>query len=301
MNPVTLDQDAVNLAKAIRQTESGGNFTARGKSGEYGAYQYTPEQQNEVAYKKIKELKDAGHNVGEIASIWNSGKPDAYLDTSYTGTNKHGAKFDVPAYAKSVATAYHTIKAGGTPSIDKNNPSSTLNPENQEPGFFKELGSDVSNRLGQLSKAVTDTTSGKINPLSGIIQSAGALGGGLGDIAGNVITHTPVVGDIVKGFGGLIGKGVGKLAQTEAGQKTIGAAQEFAQKHPELAADIGAGGDVLSGVAAFEGAGALKKGLISAAGKAAGKDALSGIVESLSPEIETMEEGQKGGVRRRGV
>lgn len=80
-----LDQSAVNLAKAIRQHESGGNFSARGQSGEYGAYQFmpdtwkswskqylgqdipieqaTPEQQNEVAYKKIKELKDQGYDV----------------------------------------------------------------------------------------------------------------------------------------------------------------------------------------------------------------------------------------------
>lgn len=152
MNDQTqLDQDAVNLAKAIRQTESGGNFQAKGKSGEYGAYQYTPAtwegdskkygvnvsldqatpaQQNEVAYKKIKALKDAGHNVGEIASIWNSGNPTAYKDPSYTGTNKHGAKFDVPAYAKSVATAYQSIKGGGQPQMDPNNPSSISSTEN---------------------------------------------------------------------------------------------------------------------------------------------------------------------------
>ena len=37
----SLDPQVVNLAKAIRQSESGGNFTAPGESGEYGAYQYT--------------------------------------------------------------------------------------------------------------------------------------------------------------------------------------------------------------------------------------------------------------------
>ena len=149
VNQITqLDPDAVNLAKAIRQTESGGDFKARGKSGEYGAYQFTeptwntyaqkhgvkaplqqatPEQQNEVAYKQIKEWKDGGYNPGQIASMWNSGKPDAYLDPTYKGVNKQGAKFDVPTYAKSVATAYHTIKQGGQVNADPKNPSSIAN------------------------------------------------------------------------------------------------------------------------------------------------------------------------------
>lgn len=145
-----LDPQTVNLAKAIRQTESGGNFQAKGKSGEYGAYQYTeptwqkdasafgvnvslkdatPEQQNEVVYKKIKSLKDQGYNVGQIASIWNSGKPDAYKDTDYKGINKQGVSYDVPAYAKSVATAYQTIKNGGQVGVDPNNPSSVAGPK----------------------------------------------------------------------------------------------------------------------------------------------------------------------------
>lgn len=164
--PQALDPQAVMLAKAIRQTESGGNFKAKGKSGEFGAYQYTPqtwasdsqhflgqivpldqaspEQQNEVAYKKIKTLKDQGYNVGQIASIWNSGNPDAFQDPNYKGTNKYGAHYDVGAYAKSVATAYHTLKGGGQVSVDPSNPSSIANPENQptqEKGFFGNLAS----------------------------------------------------------------------------------------------------------------------------------------------------------------
>lgn len=129
----TLDPQAVNLAKAIRQTESGGNFSAKGKSGEYGAYQFlpetwnayskeagidvplekaTPQQQNEVAYKKIKKWKDQGLNVGQIASSWNAGpgKPNAYLE-NHVGTNEKGVNYDTPAYAKSVAEAYQQLKS----------------------------------------------------------------------------------------------------------------------------------------------------------------------------------------------
>lgn len=184
MKPETLDQDAVTLAKAIRQTESNGNFTARGKSGEYGAYQFTqptwdktskkyginvpleqatPEQQNEVAYKQIKEWKDQKYNPGQIASMWNSGKPDAYLDTEYKGKNKYGVTYDVPAYAKSVATAYQTLKQGGQVQADPQNPSSTANttpidpaavvPEKKEGGLINQVYNSVAAPLVGLAAA----------------------------------------------------------------------------------------------------------------------------------------------------
>lgn len=130
----TLDPDVVNLAKAVRRVESGDNFTARGKSGEFGAYQFTaptwaqyslevlgqsipleaatPEQQNQVAYTKMKQWKDAGRNVGEVASMWNAGesRPDAYL--GHSGVNDMGVAYDTSAYAQRVAEAYQGYKAG---------------------------------------------------------------------------------------------------------------------------------------------------------------------------------------------
>lgn len=130
-----LDPQAVALAKAIRKTESNDNFTARGKTGEFGAYQYmpntwkqwskqylgrdvpleqaTPQEQNEVAYKKIKELKDRGFNVGQIASSWNAGegKKDAYL-TGHKGVNSAGVGYDTGLYAQRVATEYQKFKGG---------------------------------------------------------------------------------------------------------------------------------------------------------------------------------------------
>lgn len=161
-----LDPSVVNLAKAIRQTESNGNFQAKGKSGEFGAYQFTPktwdtwsakhlgkqipldqatpEQQNEVAYKQIKEWKDNGNNVGQIASMWNAGEnhANAYQE-DYRGTNAQGVRFDTPAYAKSVATAYQTLKQGGQVNTDPNNPSSIGNnyqaPQDQQEGFLSSL------------------------------------------------------------------------------------------------------------------------------------------------------------------
>ena len=130
-----LDQDAVNLAKAIRKVESNDTPTARGASGEFGYYQFmpqtwasstkkflgrdvptdqaTPELQNEVAYKQIKEWKDKGYNPGQIASMWNAGpgKPDAYLEGN-KGTNKYGVAYDTAEYARKVAETYQQVKSG---------------------------------------------------------------------------------------------------------------------------------------------------------------------------------------------
>ena len=172
-----LDPQVVNLAKAIRQTESNGNFQAQGKSGEYGAYQWTagtwaadsqkylgqsipitdatPEQQNEVAYKKIADWKAAGYNVGQIASMWNAGggKPNAYL-TGNSGVNSYGVKYDTSAYAKKVATAYQQFKSqsGNTPGIGSLPQNNIVPPATQlqKHRIIPRLDQEVANFFGLL-------------------------------------------------------------------------------------------------------------------------------------------------------
>lgn len=200
MQPTQLDPDAVNLAKSIRHVESGGNFQSEGKSGEYGAYQFTeptwnsyakqygistplkqatPEQQNEVAYKKIKEWKDQGRNVGEIASMWNAGegRKDAYI-TGNSGTNSYGASYDTAAYAKNVATIYHQFKGQSTQSnqsvnglpaapqqpasvIDESQNANTQSSE--DPGIIDQL------KAGNYSGAYKDSAKGIGNFLFPIV------------------------------------------------------------------------------------------------------------------------------------
>lgn len=141
MSTNQLDIQVVNLAKAIRKVESGGSFDAKGKSGEIGAYQFmpttwageapkyginvpieqaTPAQQNAVAYNRIKEWKDKGYNVTQIASMWNAseGEPNAYKGTFGMSTSTHamgdlskGTNFDVPGYAAKVAIEYKKLKS----------------------------------------------------------------------------------------------------------------------------------------------------------------------------------------------
>lgn len=241
-----LDPQAVNLAKAIRQTESGGNFQAKGKSGEYGAYQFTeptwntyakkhgvnvalnqatPEQQNEVAYKQIKEWKDSGYDVGQIASLWNSGKPDAYKDTSYKGINKMGVSYDVPAYAKSVATAYQKLKSGGQVSADPNNPSSTANPNIVQP-IQNSADQKSAEEYGALIPAKTGEgpVAAGLKSIANVPSSFYTLGKGLVNAVAHPIktvegVGNAAVGAVETGFNKLAGKPVPENNQT----KTFGA------------------------------------------------------------------------------
>lgn len=184
----TLDPQVVNLAKAIRNTESGGDFQAQGKSGEYGGYQYTPDtwakdsadagvnvplqqatpqQQNEVAYKKILSLKNQGYNPGQIASIWNSGKPDWQGNV---GTNKYGVHFDTPQYVDSVTKYYQQLKAG------QQNPAVIPNPSTVEiptvdsvsqPDFLQKLGNFINMIFpgGKIGEAIgTEIAKAKATP-----------------------------------------------------------------------------------------------------------------------------------------
>ncbi len=179
-----LDPQVINLTKAIRQAESGGKFDARSKDGSYGAYQFikptwdatakkygvnaewekaTPQQQNEVAYKQIKEWKDKGLNVGQIASSWNAGpgRPNAYLE-GHTGVNSSGVKFDTPGYAKKVAEFYQQFK--GNPQAQPEQPvvsereqlksqgePVSVNPEKGKPSFFGGIGRDIVKPFARLA------------------------------------------------------------------------------------------------------------------------------------------------------
>lgn len=125
-----LDPSVVALAKSIRQEESGGNYTEKGKSGEYGAYGFTqptwkmlagkylgnananindPTAQDKVAYYAMLADKQAGLSPEQIASKWNSGNPNAY-NQGHKGTNQYGVSYDTPAYVNRVMATYSTYK-----------------------------------------------------------------------------------------------------------------------------------------------------------------------------------------------
>lgn len=325
--PTKLDTDAVNLVKSIRQTESGGNFQAQGKSGEYGAYQFTeptwnatakkygisiplkqasPEQQNEVAYKQIKEWKDAGHNVGEIASMWNAGvgRPDAYLDNN-VGTNKYGVHYDTPTYAKNVATNYQKLKGQSSQGFNPtpySNPtpgqfdlsgSTQETPKTDTPPSDPTLGEEISNRATDFKNAAASIVGGEQatgqSRVSGVLQAAGAGAGLLGDIVNKGLELIPGVKQVEN----LIGQGVGALAKTSVGQSVANAIKDFSEKHPELSKDIGAGFNIATAIPILKGIGAIKNIALDATSSALKNVAEKSATKDLTATAERTIGGRK--------
>ncbi len=289
-----LDPQAVNLAKAIRSVETNGNFSAQGKSGEYGAYQWTPdawslmsknagvnvelnqatpEQQNEVAYKQVKQWKDQGYNPGQIASMWNSGNPNAYQDPSFRGVNKYGAKFDVPVYAQKVAQTYQQLKSSqptGTPSPS---PSTT----SQEPGFFQNI---ASGNLGAAGKQALDFAFPIVSDVGDIIsgKSTKTPLQVLGDLGLSVLWFIPGIGG---GLGGAI-KGAGILGETGsriAGHALGGAIGGYGA---DVASKL-AGGQTDMGEVLTPGVGTVTGGVLGGAlGKLGSKYSEAGVLGKVT-------------------
>lgn len=256
-----LDPTIVNLAKSIRSTETSldGNFTASGKSGEYGAYQFTaptwdkiapeigintpynqasPQEQNAVAYKYISDLKAKGYNVGQIASIWNSGKSDP---TGNVGTNSYGASYDTPAYVNKVYNTYQQLK-GQTPAATTADTNQTQT--STSPGLLPDLGKDANDLGTALTSRLTDLGSaadtanqgGVANIGSGLLQGAGAIAGGVGDLINAGLEIIPGV----QWGESKLGQAVSALGGTALGQQVGQGLQQFATDHPTAAKNIGA-------------------------------------------------------------
>lgn len=308
----SLDPQAVALAKAIRQQESGNNPTLTGKSGEYGAYQFLPDtwakyskeagvdvpleqatlqQQNQVAYYKIKQWKDSGLNPGQIASEWNAGpgEPDAYLGQfsngqPSVGTNNKGVSYNVPAYATNVAKYYQqfkpeTAQVGGQPQQSS-----------QNPGLADELGS----RIGQGEHGISLGLSGASDVLNGnigsglgdiaqgVLQTGGAVAGAVNDVTTKGLELIPGVKSVENAVGGAIGD----VLQTPGAQQAVNDYESWATNHPELANDIGAGANILSSIPILKGIGSasglVSKGITKAVGRSTGDAVLQKVTGPLT-------------------
>lgn len=319
MNPTQtqLDPDAVNLAKAIRQHESGGNFNATGKSGETGAYQFTaptwkgyakevlgdsnapmtPENQNQVAYTKIKQWKDGGKNVGQIASMWNAGegKPNAYLENN-VGVNKYGVNYDTPAYAKKVAEIYQQLK-GTTQSPQNPQDTSKQQEQQNEPNLGEQIGQraqDVGTSIGKAGTGAVQLLSGQPgegakNVFGGLLQGAGAIAGGIGDITGKALELIPGVKQVEN----LLGQGIGTLAKTDAGKSVVKSINDFSTQHPELSKDIGAGFNIVTAIPILKGLGAIKNVALDATSSALKNLAEKSMTNDLTETVGRTVAGKK--------
>lgn len=185
-----VDYTVLTLAKAIRQKESQGNYSAVGDNGNaHGAWQWqTPtwkehsrqilgdseavmseQNQKTVAYGMMKKWKDAGLNPAQIAAKWNSGSEVGW-ENKIGFNDKIGVEYNVPKYVKEVMQTYQKFKSQ-TPELFKTQTAMAAGVNGQPNGLLQEK---VDNR-DMLQK--TGDVVNKIFPGKQVGESIGTLGG----------------------------------------------------------------------------------------------------------------------------
>lgn len=292
------------VPQALQKGQIPANFQNDAKQYGLDPNDFSPANQNKVIYAVLADGKINKHWTPEQElSAWNSGDPNKYLSQDASGTGPVGA-YNVATYVDKgmkAAQAYAQKTKGQIPQ-----PGSDYNPapfSNPNPGAVNTTGTSIPtsdstssqstsltgelvNRVEQGSKAasqgIADAGNGNITgAASGLLQTVGAGAGAINDVVGAGLNLIPGV----KSVEGLIGKGVGAVANTSAGQEAIGAGESFAAKHPELAADIGAAGNILGAAGTFEGVGAAKDVIGGAIAKGIGKDVVSSTVADVAPDL----------------
>lgn len=313
-----VDHDALTLAHAIALKESGNNgvpnYHAVGDAGtSKGAYQwqpgnfeaaakeaglnpgdFSPTNQDKVAYYQVYKDKQAGLDPGQIASKWNSGSPDNWQNHSGTVTiNGQQIHYDTPAYVKGVQQYYQQLKGsqggapaqGGIPGFQPPSPSGT--PVAQASGGIPGFAPPQAPQPNSAAAAPVDNLANGNDTGNTLLGGAKAIGNFLFPVVGDV--YHDIKGDSSKtGLQQLGDLGLSALPFIPglgeagiAGRGAVGAA--------ELA-----GGAARAG----QGAGLLAKlgGSLAAKGAAVGYGTgvsanLSqgkGVGESLMPNVNTI-------------
>lgn len=262
----------------------------------------TQANQSVVAQGTIRKLIAQRKNAAQIAAIWNSGSDQNWENKVGTATiNGQQIKYNVPQYVKSVTDLYQQYKGQGqppgtpvaqaaktgggglpaaptapTPFLSASDDLSASSPQPQADN----LGTDLSKRLQEGTQAasagVAAATQGDVGGVaSGLLQTAGAAAGAVGDVVNRGLELIPGV----KGVENLLGQGAGALAQTPAGQTVAKSIQDFSTAHPELAKDIGAGFNIVTAIPILRGLGTVA----DVAGDAVAQG-LKGVAEKSAQE-----------------
>lgn len=244
-----LDPKVVKVMQAIRQVESGGDYNAIGDNGNArGAYQFNEKtgpgwknlakqylgdenaqfdkaNQNKVAYKRIKEWKDAGRQPEEIAALWNGARKEngVYVYNK----PEYGVKF------REALTGTQTTQQAITPQETA--------PQEQGLGEqLKERGQYIGSAMEDLAKNLKGEQ-GSEAWWANVLHIAGGTAGGLGDIIGAGLELIPGVKQAEKWVGD-------KVADSEVGKEVAKHIQQFQKDYPEAAK---LGGDVFNIVTAI--------------------------------------------------
>lgn len=270
--PTALDPRAQLLTKAIGLQEGGGaiDYNAKGGSGESGAYQWmpntwslqakqvlgdpnapmTPENQNQVAYSVVKGYLDQGLTPAQVASKWNSGRPDAYKDNA--GTNSSGVAYDTGAYVKGVQNYAEKLWGQQPPQPQDLSggiiPTANAAVPGQQPaqstgpsvsGFVGNIASSAGNIIGGLGNAI-------MHPVKTVETALGTVAGGVEKAFGAENSDTQMfdnaVGYLKNRYGGnSIGDVIHHIGNTLY-TDPVGAALDLSTVLDGAGAAIGAAG-----------------------------------------------------------
>lgn len=203
-----LDPSVVALTKAIGRQESGGKYDKVGDNGHsYGAYQwnnpkplkkgeipanfyefaknvgadpndFSPANQDRVAYKTVEAWGKQGLKPAQIASKWNSGREDAYK-TAKPGFNaEQGVKYDVKGYVDSVAKYYDEYR-GQEGQNDEGYITSAEIPESAPQANTGPLGTNKGDSTG--GKIIDNSVT---RGLVDFVPGAKTLGASIGTLGG---------------------------------------------------------------------------------------------------------------------
>lgn len=221
----------VALTKALGQAESGGKYNATDATGDNadseGAYQMTPgflqewapkagvqytagtkltpQQQDEIAGNAVQTMTTTGDPAypelgkltpAQVASAWNTGNPDAYLDQSYGQNNTYGS---TEAYVNKVGQLYNQ-EASNNPQAASQNTQVAGNTAN---GQTADISQNSGGQPGWESLL-------EGLGIGGLGWLAGAAKAPLEDAATGAVTGA-VAGSILPGPGTLAGAGTGAL------------------------------------------------------------------------------------------
>ena len=167
--------------------------------------------------------------------------------------------------------------------------SSTPTPIKSDSQTSPSIGDIASGRITDASNAISDYASGKQGAVSTGLQVVGAVAGGAGDLVNKAVEATPVLGTAFKWIEKTIGSGINDFTKTDYGQSVVNQISDFAQQHPELSKDIGAGINIATAIPILKGFGVVKNAVLDAGSLAlknvAEKSMVSDLTNSLTPKI----------------
>ncbi len=144
----------------------------------------TKENQNKVAYTKIKQWKDQGRQPEEIAALWNGARKDKATGM-YTYNN--------PEYGVKFRNALATVSGGS------NEPASMPAQPPSTPTFKQKFVNNAVDTVTNMENVENDP---RLGGLEKFTRKAGALAGGLLNTTGNAISSA--VPALIRGAAGLV-------------------------------------------------------------------------------------------------